>query len=186
MTDNKIHKKVADLLGMKVPDEEDLSETEDQELIVAMPVGTEVVLVDNPDLPVMDDEMRRLEHTNRQTEFLVELVLPAVEDALSQVGSLPPIYKARAIEVNAKLLEAGTKLLELRANLQLKEIDLKLKMAGFTRTKADGSKNITGNTIIFNREDLIKAYEKPSETNEKVSNKPTDPDDDPVINKPGE
>lgn len=158
MTDNKIHKKVADLLGMKIPDEEDM-EDDEQELIVAMPETTELVPVDNPDLPCVDDEMRRLEHTNRQTEYLIELVLPAVEDALIQVGSLPPIYKARAIEVNAKLLEAATKLLDLRASMQLKEADMKLKMAAFVRNKSDGTK-VTGNTFVFNREDLIKAYKK--------------------------
>lgn len=155
---NKIHQKVANALGMAMIEPEDIEGDE----LVPTPESTELVLVDNPDLPDFTDEMTRLEHAQRQNDFLLDQVLPVVEQSLAKSLVMPPIYQARSVEANAKLLEAVGKLAELKTNTAIKIMELKMKMAAFARNKST-PQTITGNTIIFNREELIKAYKQDAE-----------------------
>lgn len=151
---NKVHQKVADALGMAMVEPDD--ETGDE--LVPMPESTDLVPVDNPELPIVDDEMTRLEHAQRQTDFLLDHALPVVEQSLAKTLTMPPIYAARAVEANAKLLEAVHKLAELKASTSMKLIELKMKMAAFTRNKGQVTPTITNSTFVFNREEMIRAY----------------------------
>lgn len=155
---NKIHEKVASALGMAMVDPDDIDDAEE---LVPSPDSTELVLVDNPDLPVLTDELTRLEHAQRQTDFLLDHALPVIEQSLAKSLAMPPIYQARSVEANAKLLEAVGKLAELKTNTAMKIMELKMKMAAFARNKTPSQ--ITGNTFVFNREELIKAYKQDAE-----------------------
>lgn len=152
---SKIHQKVADVLGMQIPDEI----TEGEDGIVPVPETNEVALVENAELPDLQQEMQRIEHGQRQTEFLYEHGLTAVQNILLDVPLTPPMYKGRVVETAAELYKAVADLGMHKVEYQIKLVELKLKLAAFTRRKnGDSTPNITGNTIIFNREELIKAF----------------------------
>jgi hypothetical protein len=154
---SKIHQRVADVLGMEVPDDTELEGVDDTPL-VPLPQHNELVSVDNPELPRMQAELERLEHAQRQTEYLLEHALPTITDSLAEIGLMPPIYKARSVEANAKLLDVAREMLSFKAELQLKIIEMRMKMATFTQNRPTTG-DITGNTFNFvNREDIIKAY----------------------------
>jgi len=149
---NKIHEKVSSALGMAIIEDAE----EDVEELVPVPESTDIVEVDNPDLPILTNELIRLEHVERQVDFVLDHVLPVIQESLSDSLRMPPIYKARSVEANAKMLEAITKLTQLKADIQFKKIDSKLKQKAFTTNKAPAP--VTGNTFVFNREELIKSY----------------------------
>jgi vacuolar-type H+-ATPase subunit F/Vma7 len=160
---DKINTKVASMLGMRIPEDDEFDDNEDNEnkkSVVSIPDDTDIILIDNADLPDITEEFKRIEHTSRITEYLTEIVIPSIEQNLMEVNVLPPIYKARAIEVNAKMLEATNKLLELRVNTQIKSADLKMKAASFTKNKS-GSVAVNGPVTnnFYNREELIKKYQ---------------------------
>lgn len=157
----RIHQKVADILDMEVSEEGE-EETEDSDALVPFPETTDITLVDNPELPVLHDEMMRLEHGQRQTEFLLEQGLVAVQQSLAELNLMPPMYKPKAVLAAAELFSAVANLSQHKTDVQLKRMELKLKLAAFSRNKAS-SNNITGNTFIINREELIKAYNESDE-----------------------
>jgi hypothetical protein len=156
----RIHQKVADILDMDVNEAE--AEEDFDDSLVPVPESHEITLVDNPELPALHEEMLRLEHGERQTEFLLEHGLAAVQQSLTELNLMPPMYKPKAVMAAAELFSAVANLSQHKTDVQLKRIELKLKLAAFSRNKA-ASNNITGNTFIINREELIKAY---SETEE--------------------
>jgi hypothetical protein len=161
---NKIHQKVSSILGMAIVEDD---ENEEPQEIVPVPDSTEIIEVDNPELPLLVAEMTRLEHVERQTDFVLDHVLPVVQESLAESLRMPPIYKARSIEANAKMLEAVKDLMQLKAEIQFKKIESKMKQAAFTRNKGQVTP-ITGNTFVFNREELIKSYK--AEQAEKMKN----------------
>ena len=152
---NKIHQKVASALGMAMVEPEETDEE-----LVPVPESTELTTVDNPDLPDMTDEMTRLEHAQRQTDFLLDQALPVVEHCLAKSLTMPPIYLGRAIEANAKLLEAVGKLAELKEHTSMKMMELKMKMAVFSRNKESPSTTITNSTVYLNREELMRTRDE--------------------------
>lgn len=149
---NKIHQKVANALGMAMVEPEETDED-----LVPVPESTELTVVDNPDLPDMTDEMTRLEHAQRQNDFLLDQALPVVEHCLAKSLTMPPIYLGRAIEANAKLVEAVGKLAELKVQTSMKLMELKMKMASFARNKDAPAPTITNSTVVFSHEELFKA-----------------------------
>jgi hypothetical protein len=151
---NKIHQKVSHVLGMAMVEPEETDED-----LVPVPESTEICLIDNPDLPDMTDEMSRLEHAQRQTDFLLDQALPVVEHCLAKSLTMPPIYLGRAIEANAKLLEAVGKLAELKIQSSMKLMELKMKQASFSRNKDAGTPTITNSNVFFNREELMRTRE---------------------------
>lgn len=152
---NKIHQKVSTVLGMAMVEPE-----ENDEDLVHVPESTDLTLVDNPDLPDMTDEMTRLEHAQRQTDFLLDQALPVVEHCLAKSLTMPPIYLARAIEANAKMLEAVGKLAELKSHTAMKLMELKLKQAVFSRNKNGPAPTITNSTVYFTHEELMKTRQE--------------------------
>jgi hypothetical protein len=152
---NKIHQKVSSALGMAIIED---AEEDDIEEFIPMPESTDVVEVDNPDLPVLMDELIRLEHVERQVDFMLDRALPIAEQSLAESARMPPIYRARAVEANAKMLEAIKNIMQLKADIQFKKIESKMKQAAFVRNKTS-TPTLTGNTFnVYNREELIKAY----------------------------
>ncbi len=154
---NKIHQRVADVLGMSVPTEDDLADQIEETPLVALPTDNDLVPVDNSDLPTLRVELERLEHAQRQTEYLLEHAMPTIIQSLAEISMMPPIYKARSVEANAKLLDVVREMLEQKSDLQLKIMDLRMKMVAFTRNKTP-TNDFTGNTFVFNREELMKHY----------------------------
>jgi hypothetical protein len=153
---SKIHQKVADVLGMQIPDE---VVGESEAGMVAVPEANEVTVIENAELPDLQQEMQRIEHGQRQTEFLYEHGLVAVQTILLDVPLTPPMYRGRVVESAAELYKAVAALGMHKVEYQIKLAELKLKLAAYTRRKnGDTTPNITGNTIIFNREELIKAF----------------------------
>jgi len=158
---NKIQQRVADALGMAIPSAAELVEAEAEVIpetpLVPIPANNELSLVKNPELPPMTKELGRLEHALRQMEYMIEHIMPHAIDALGGVAKIPAIYKARAIESNAKLLDVAREILVQKADIQMKIIELKMKMAAFTQNRTTVG-DVTGNTFVFNREELIKTY----------------------------
>src|SRR5678815_4926579 len=153
---SKIHQKVADVLGMKIPDEEEIGE---DNALVAVPARNEISMIDNPELPDLSQELVRLEHGQRQGEMLLEHGLVAVQNILNDVPLTPPIYKGRVVESAAELFKAVADLSKHKVETQIKIAELKLKFASYVRDKSGvNAPTITGNTIIFNREELIKQF----------------------------
>lgn len=150
---DQIHRKVADALGMQVPEEE-VEETNR----VPVPATTEIAEVDNPDLPNVLQELVRLEHGQRQGEVLLERGLVAVQGLLSEIALTPPMYKGRVVESAAELFKAVADLSRHKVDSQVKIAELKLKMAAFSRNRSVGAQTFAGNTIIFNREELIRQF----------------------------
>ncbi len=149
---NRIHQKVADVLGMELPEETG----EVENAAVPMPPKTEIALVDNPELPEVGRELQRLEHSQRQTEVLIDQGMMAVQSTFADLMTMPPMYKPKTLMAAAELFTAVSTLNQHRTDTQLKQIELKLKLASYSRNRSSGQ-TITGNTIIFNREDFIKA-----------------------------
>jgi hypothetical protein len=155
MTDSKekrstrIHEKVAEMLGMEMPENVEKS-------VVPMPSPHEVKGVDNPELPDLDRELQRLEHSQRQTEVLIDQGMIAIQSTFSDLMTMPAMYKPKHLMAAAELFTAVSALNQHRTDTQLKQVELKLKLTAFSRGRT-GLQNITGNTIIFNREDFIKA-----------------------------
>lgn len=152
---NKIHQKVANALGMAMVEPEETDED-----LVPVPESTELTVVENSDLPDMTDELTRLEHAQRQADFLLDQALPVVEHCLAKSLTMPPIYLGRAIEANAKLLEAVGKLAELKEHTAMKMMELKMKMASFTRNKETQAPTITNSNVYFNREELMRTRDE--------------------------
>lgn len=152
---NKIHQKVSSALGMAMIEPE-----ENDEDLVPVPESTELTFVDNPELPDMTDEMTRLEHAQRQTDFLLDQALPVVEHCLAKSLTMPPIYLGRAIEANAKLLEAVGKLAELKEHTAMKMMELKMKQALFVRNKTATAPTITNSTVYFTHEDMMRTRQE--------------------------
>lgn len=150
---SKIHQKVADALGMDMPDD-DIDDTN----LIPVPALTEINGIDNPDLPNVDQELVRLEHGQRQGEVLLERGLVAVQGLLEEIALTPPMYKGRVVESAAELFKAVADLSRHKIDSQVKIAELKLKMAAFSRNRPIGPQSITGNTIIFNREELIRQF----------------------------
>ncbi len=142
---------------MTVPTDAELEIEIIEDPLVPLPTKKELVPVDNKELPALYVELERLEHGQRQTEYLLDRAIPAIIESMAEIQLMPPIYKARSIEANAKLWDVVREMLEHKEELQLKIIDLRMKMAMFTRNKTPTS-DFTGNTFVFNREELMKNY----------------------------
>lgn len=170
MSNDKIHQKVADVLGMELTDddaEEDFDPDNPMEngfgpipeanAVVAVPDN--VNEIDNPELPALHDEMIRIEHGQRQTEILLNRGIATVEQALGEIALMPPVYKARAMEAAAELFKAVGDLGKFKIEVQIKLAEMRMKQAAFTRNKSTqpaASALGTGNTFVFNREDVMK------------------------------
>lgn len=167
--DHKIHRRVAEVLGMAV-DEEDPPFMQDADIdieepaIIALP---EVVAgVENPELPVLQEELIRIEHGQRQTEVLLERGLTAVQKALAELPLITPQYKPRAMEAAAELFKAVADLSKFKVEVQIKLTELKMKQASFVRSKSPTNPLGSGNTFVINREELIRAYQKKIKKND--------------------
>lgn len=156
---SKVRQRVTDALGMAVEDDE-TPEIETSPL-VPIPTENDIIPVDNIELPSMVDELKRFEHTQRQSEVLLDVGIPSVQNALGEIATMPPMYRARAMEASSELFKAVTELLRYKGDSQLKMMELRMKMAAFGRVKETNV--ITGNTMIFNREELIRAYTSANE-----------------------
>lgn len=158
---DKIHQKVASALGIDVPDEETVEEEEIA--LVPVPESHEITVIENADLPDMSSELTRIEHADRQMEFLIDVGMPVVEQNLADALRMPPIYRARHVEAGAKLLEVMVNLIDAKHKHNMDLIEKKMKMAQFERSKGGPAAppNVTGNTFVFGtREELIRAYEQ--------------------------
>src|ERR1700722_1548006 len=153
----KAHQKVAEALGIDVPNIEDIEYSDNP--LVPIPNKNEVAIIDNSELPNIVNELTRLEHALRQTEFLIEQALPVVQQSLAESLLMPPQFKARSIEANSKLLEVSYTMIERKADLQLRIMELKLKLDAYGKEKSQSSTTVSGNTFVFaNREELIKSF----------------------------
>lgn len=162
---DKIHRRVAEVLGMSVEDEEESFEldvaTGQDPTLALIPVPTEVVEVDNPELPVLRAEMTRIEHGQAQTERMIERGLVAVQNSLSELPLMPPMYKPRAMEATAELFKAVADLAKHKIEIQIKLAELKMKQAAFIRNK--GNNLGSNNTFVINREDLLRSLPDPKD-----------------------
>jgi hypothetical protein len=182
MTD-KIHQKVAEVLGMELFDEDDDVPEFDENMLIQpvpeitalVPVPTEVEVIDNPELPMLQQEMIRIEHGQMQTELMLNRGIATVQQTLGEIALMPPVYKARAVESAAELFKAVADLNKYKIDMQMKLIELKMKQAAFTKNKPGASMSPlgTGNTFVFNREDLIKSFDPT-----RIATVATDEDDD--------
>jgi hypothetical protein len=166
----KMHRRVAEVLGMEIQDDNDDVVEEITTAIVPIPDDMEDP-VDNPELPALQVEMTRIEHGQRQTELLIEKGIGAVITSLDELPLLPPQYQPRAREAASELFRAVSDLSKHKIEIQIKLAELKMKQAAFTRNKAAASQSALGsnNTIFISREELIKTFE--------TKNKPEDDKD---------
>lgn len=183
MSNDKIHQKVADVLGMELSDENDDEDFDpdnpmengfgpipEANAVVAVP--DTVNEIDNPELPALHDEMVRIEHGQRQTEILLNRGIATVEQALGEIALMPPVYKARAMEAAAELFKAVGDLSKFKIEVQIKLADMRMKQQAFTRNKPGAAPSTlgSGNTFVFNREDVMRVI------NQKMT--PAEPGDD--------
>jgi hypothetical protein len=185
---DKIHQKVAEVLGMELDnenEEEDLGyETPfeyvpvpDTAAVVPVPDADSILIVDNPELPLLEEELIRIEHGQQQREVLLNRGIARVGQILDEIALLPPVYKARTTEAAAELYKAVADLSKHKIDSLVKLVELKMKMAAFTRNKSTQSPLGTGNTFVINREDIIKAFSEkntPAVTTKADDDKETD------------
>jgi hypothetical protein len=155
---DKLHDRVAEMLGMELADEDDDPvETMIPESAAIVPMPETAEQIENPELPSLISEMVRIEHGQQQTEIMLNRGMAAVDQALAELPLMIPVYQARAREAAAELFKAVADLAKFKIDVQIKLVELKLKLAAFTRNKQSSQSPLgTGNTFFLDREDLMK------------------------------
>lgn len=151
----KIQQKVADLLGIDAESDEEI---DSENALVPVPEASEITLIDNPELPDLTQELLRLEHGLRQQEMILNRGNAALMNLLGDLDKTPPMYKGKTALAAAELYKAVADLNKAKVKQQLEIMEAKMKLAAFNKTKGSAQPAITGNTIIINREELIKQY----------------------------
>lgn len=159
-----VHKRVAEVLGMAIPDEDKQSEADmlSSELVLVAP--HEIMEVPNQELPPLNDIATKMAEGERQLEELINHGLRAFKGAWAEVDQIDPKYRGRYLEVLGSLYGNVTAAITHKTDLQLKKADQRLKQAAFVKNKPsaagakpmEGAKNVTNNVILTGtREEIL-------------------------------
>lgn len=149
-----INKKIAGILGMDVPEEDDM---ECREVIPVAP--HEIVSVDNPDLPPMHDVDRKQLQAEKQLEEIIEFSLGYQKRMFAEVDSVEPKFRSRYVEVANATLGLALDAVKVKITTQENRRKDRLKEAEFQRPGQRKEASMTNNFFFGNREELINALE---------------------------
>ncbi len=144
-----INKTIAESLGMEIPEEEEI----DHSLVEIAPHEVPDP-IDNPNLPSLADEDRRMLEGEKQLEKLIKLGMNTFTDLDEKRSDIDPKYLSRHIETSSQVFSLTLEAVKHKTDLQLKKKKQKLDEAGFEgNTGKNGS---TNNFFIGSREELMK------------------------------
>ncbi len=145
-----INKTIAESLGMEIPEEDEV----DHSLVEIAPHEVPEP-VENPNLPSLADEDRRMLEGEKQLENLIKLGMNTFTDLDDKRADIDPKYLSRHIETSAQVFSLTLDAVKHKTNLQLKKKKQKLDEAGFEgNTGKSGDTN--NNFFVGSREDLRK------------------------------
>jgi hypothetical protein len=149
---NGINQKAAEILDMQMPEDENTLDM--SKMLVPVDLMTvdekELVICDNPEIPAIINEVRRIEEGLRQNDELLRMGTAAVMHSLAVIPLSTPQYQARAVESSAALFSAIADLNKFKVDSQMKLIELKMKLDSYTRVKSSPNPGIySGKTIVF-------------------------------------
>jgi len=156
-----VHTKVAEALGMAIPEEDQPTDILSQNLVVVEP--HEIVSVDNPELPDLTDVEKTRVEALKQLEELIVRGMVAVKDAFADVPDTEPKYRGRMLEVVSGLFGQVGDLVKFKNELALKTKKSRMEEMNFSKKKSGGgaeggtAKSVT-NFFVGNREELLKMY----------------------------
>lgn len=144
-----INKTIAESLGMEVPDEEEV----DNSLVEIAPHEVPDP-VDNPNLPNLADEDKRMLEGEKQLEKLIKMGMNTFSDLDEKRSDIDPKFLSRHIETTSQVFGLTLDAVKHKTDLQLKKKKQKLSEAGFEgKTDKNGA---TNNFFVGSREDLRK------------------------------
>lgn len=144
-----INKTIAESLGMEIPEEEEV----DHSLVEIAPHEVPEP-VENPNLPNLADEDRRMLEGEKQLENLIRLGMNTFTDLDDKRSDIDPKYLSRHIETSAQVFSLTLDAVKHKTDLQLKKKKQKLSEAGFEGNT--GKSGNTNNFFVGSREDLRK------------------------------
>ena len=158
----KINRKIADALGMDVPEEE--------EVVESLPVTVEpaeLPIPENPELPDMVDIDRRTLEAEAELQSVIDMTMDQARCLQDGMEEIDPRFKNRYVENTNGTLQVALDAIKTKADIQMKKRENRLKEANFkleSRNQKGGQANSTTNNIfVGSREDLMKLFHKPEE-----------------------
>lgn len=143
-----INKKMANILGMDIPEEPTTGE-----VIVVEP--HEVVRTENPDLPAMHDIDRKTLQAEKELQEIIDATLGYQRALFDEVGTVEPKYRSRYIEVANGTTALALDAIKTKIKSQEEKKKLRMKEAEFQRPTGQDSGQTTNNFFFGSREEVM-------------------------------
>lgn len=146
-----INKKMADILGMDTPEDENSG----GEIVTVEP--HEIVRVDNPDLPQLHDVDRKQLQAEKQLEEVINFSLGYQQNLFDEVSTVEPKYRSRYVEVANGTLGIALDAIKTKLKTQENRRKQRLEEAEFQKPTNQNTGETTNNFFFGSREELIAA-----------------------------
>lgn len=150
-----LNKKMIASLGVDLPEEAEEVST----LPVPDPIHPgEVVKVDNPELPTMEDIEINLIESERQIDHLIQMGFGMIEDLKADHDSIAPNYRNAHLERLITVFQSTADIVKYKADLQLNKKKARLNEAKFLRPAGKKTEAVEGTSVVqFNFNDIVKS-----------------------------
>ena len=151
----KLNKVIADTLDMDIPED---GETKLPSTVSVEP--HEIMILENPNLPDMQDIDHRLLEGEKELDLVIKKTLAVADDMYEDAPNIDPRNRNRFMEIAAQFYGQSLDAIKHKTDLQLKKKQTRLKEAGFEGVK-DSAAGGNVNNFVFSgdREDFLAAIE---------------------------
>ncbi len=153
-----INPKIAGILGMEIPDEDEPS----GEVIIVEP--HRIVKVENPDLPPTHDIDRKQLQAETELQAIIDDSMRYQKELFKEIETVEPKYRSRYVEVANGTMHIALDAVKVKLKTQEEKKKQRLKDAGFKKPLDTNSPSDTTNNFFFGtRNDLIAAIRDDSD-----------------------
>lgn len=159
----RLNKKICETLDLEIPVED--AECSDVLIVDVEPHEVQLLSVDNPDLPGMDDINHRLLEGEKELDEVINMTLSNAKVIYEELPDIEPKFRSRNQEAWNVTMGLALDAIKHKTDLQNRKKEVRMKEADFKKSGSGTGKNgePTNNFFFGDRETLRRMFDETPE-----------------------